>query len=187
MPGLTSYIHVKGLKAGIYTGPGPLTCAQYTAAWQHEETDARTFAEWGYDLLKYDWCSYGKLVKPVTREDFTKPYVLMGSLLKKQNRDIQFNLCQYGMGNVWEWGAEVGGNPGAPRAISVLRRYATSQVFYSIAFKNMVLSDYAGPGRWNDPDYILIGTIGTPAASAIRRNRHLSPPGSSTATCRCGR
>jgi len=160
MPGLTSYIHVKGLKAGIYTGPGPLTCAQYTAAWQHEETDARTFAEWGYDLLKYDWCSYGKLVKPVTREDFTKPYVLMGSLLKKQNRDIQFNLCQYGMGNVWKWGGEVGGQSWRTTGDLGLEKDTRLPGFYSIAFKNMVLSDYAGPGRWNDPDYILIGTIG---------------------------
>ena len=94
MPGLTAYIHAKGLKAGIYTGPGPLTCAQYAAAWQHEESDARTFADWGFDLLKYDWCSYGRLVKPAVREDFTKPYALMGGLLKKQNRANQFNLCQ---------------------------------------------------------------------------------------------
>jgi alpha-galactosidase len=160
MPGLTAYIHAKGLKAGIYTGPGPLTCAQYTAAWQHEESDARTFAEWGYDLLKYDWCSYGKLVKPATREDFTKPYVLMGSLLKKQNRDIQFNLCQYGMGEVWKWGGEVGGQSWRTTGDLGLEKDSRLPGFYSIAFKNMILSDYAGPGRWNDPDYILIGTIG---------------------------
>lgn len=160
MPGLTAYIHAKGLKAGIYTGPGPLTCAQYTAAWQHEEIDARTFAEWGYDLLKYDWCSYGRLVKPATREDFTKPYALMGGLLKKQNRDIQFNLCQYGMGDVWKWGAEVGGQSWRTTGDLGLERDTRLPGFYSIAFKNMLLADYAGPGRWNDPDYILIGTIG---------------------------
>lgn len=160
MPALTAYIHARGLKAGIYTGPGPLTCAQYTAAWQHEEIDARTFAEWGYDLLKYDWCSYGRLVKPATREDFTKPYVLMGGLLKKQSRDIQFNLCQYGMGDVWKWGAEVGGQSWRTTGDLGLERDTRLPGFYSIAFKNMLLADYAGPGRWNDPDYILIGTIG---------------------------
>ncbi|MBE0660694.1 MAG: alpha-galactosidase [Bryobacteraceae bacterium] len=160
MPGLTAYIHAKGLKAGIYTGPGPLTCAQYTAAWQHEEIDARTFAEWGYDLLKYDWCSYGRLVKPATREDFTKPYALMGGLLERQNRDIQFNLCQYGMGDVWKWGAEVGGQSWRTTGDLGLERDTRLPGFYSIAFKNMLLADYAGPGGWNDPDYILIGTIG---------------------------
>jgi alpha-galactosidase len=160
MPALTAYIHAKGLKAGIYTGPGPLTCAQYTAAWQHEERDARTFAEWGFDLLKYDWCSYGRLVKPAVREDFTKPYVLMGGLLKKQSRDIQFNLCQYGMGDVWKWGAEVGGQSWRTTGDLGLEKDTRLPGFYSIAFKNMLLSDYAGPGRWNDPDYILIGTIG---------------------------
>lgn len=160
MPALTAYIHAKGLKAGIYTGPGPLTCAQYTAAWQHEEIDARTFAEWGFDLLKYDWCSYGRLVKPVTREDYTKPYILMGELLRKQNRDIQFNLCQYGMGEVWKWGGEVGGQSWRTTGDLGLEKDTRLPGFYSIAFKNMILSDYAGPGRWNDPDYILIGTIG---------------------------
>jgi alpha-galactosidase len=160
MPALTAYIHAKGLKAGIYTGPGPLTCAQYTAAWEHEAIDAKTFADWGYDLLKYDWCSYGKLVKPVTREDFTKPYALMGGLLKQQNRDIQFNLCQYGMGEVWKWGAEVGGQSWRTTGDLGLEKDSRLPGFYSIAFKNMILADYAGPGRWNDPDYILIGTIG---------------------------
>jgi len=167
MPGLTAYIHAKGLKAGIYTGPGPLTCAQYTAAWQHEESDARTFAEWGFDLLKYDWCSYGRLVKPVTREDFTKPYALMGGLLKKQNRDIQLNLCQYGMGEVWKWGAEVGGQSWRTTGDLGLEKDTRLPGFYSIAFKNMVLSDYAGPGRWNDPDYILIGVIGNAHSQGV--------------------
>jgi alpha-galactosidase len=160
MPALTAYIHGKGLKAGIYTSPGPLTCAQYTAAWQHEESDARTFADWGFDLLKYDWCSYGKLVKPVTREDFAKPFALMGSLLKQQGRDIQFNLCQYGMGEVWKWGAEAGGQSWRTTGDLGMEKDTHLPGFYSIAFKNMVLDAYAGPGRWNDPDYILIGAIG---------------------------
>ena len=59
MKALTDYIHSKGLKAGIYTSPGPLTCAGYVGAYQHEEQDAQRFAEWGFDFLKYDWCSYG--------------------------------------------------------------------------------------------------------------------------------
>ena len=86
--------------------------------------------------------------------------MLFRSLLKKQNRDIQFNLCQYGMGDVWKWGAEVGGQSWRTTGDLGLEKDTRLPGFYSIAFKNMLLADYAGPGRWNDPDYILIGTIG---------------------------
>ena len=61
MKALTDYIHGKGLKAGIYTSPGPATCGGYVGAYRHEEQDARQFAEWGFDLLKYDWCSYATI------------------------------------------------------------------------------------------------------------------------------
>ena len=61
MNALTDYIHAKGLKAGIYTSPGPYTCASFTGSYQHEEQDAQQFAEWGFDFLKYDWCSYTKV------------------------------------------------------------------------------------------------------------------------------
>ena len=67
MKALTDYIHSKGLKAGIYTSPGPLTCAGHVGAYQHEELDAQRFAEWGYDFLKYDWCSYGKIAQKPDR------------------------------------------------------------------------------------------------------------------------
>ena len=63
MKALTDYIHAKGLKAGIYTSPGPLTCAGHVAAYQHEEQDVERFVEWGFDFLKYDWCSYGTIAK----------------------------------------------------------------------------------------------------------------------------
>ncbi len=102
---LTDYIHARGLKAGIYTSPGPGTCAGFGGSYQHEVQDARQFADWGFDFLKYDWCSYGNVVKgDKSLEALQKPYRLMGGLLKEQKRDIVFNLCQYGMGNVWEWG-----------------------------------------------------------------------------------
>ncbi|MFI5382241.1 MAG: NPCBM/NEW2 domain-containing protein, partial [Tepidisphaerales bacterium] len=111
MKALTDYIHSKGLLAGIYTGPGPTTCAGHTAAYQHEELDAKQFADWGYDFLKYDWCSYGNVVKGKNDlETLKKPYKLMGDILKQQKRDIVLNLCQYGMGKVWEWGRDVGGH-----------------------------------------------------------------------------
>src|SRR4030042_6446986 len=67
MRALTDHIHAKGLKAGIYTSPGPLTCADHAAAWQHEEADVERFVEGGFDFLKYDWCSHGQIANAKTR------------------------------------------------------------------------------------------------------------------------
>ena len=157
MKQLTDYIHGKGLKAGIYTSPGPLTCGGFTGAWQHEEQDARQFAAWGFDFLKYDWCSYGQLAgKKVNLEGYQKPYRKMGEILKSLDRDMVFNLCQYGMGEVWKWGGEVdahswrtGGDLG----------FELDHIF-DVALKNAQIGQFNKPGQWNDPDYIQIGWIG---------------------------
>ena len=157
--GMVDYIHLKGLKAGIYTSPGPTTCAGFAGSWQHEAQDARTFADWGFDFLKYDWCSYGKVAGGKALEDLKKPYQKMSDELQKQNRDIVFNLCQYGKGEVWKWGGDVGNcwrttdDLGAARGTEL-------PGFYSIGFSNAKHWQYARPGAWNDPDYILIGWIG---------------------------
>ena len=157
MKALTDYIHAKGLKAGTYTSPGPFTCAGFAGAYQHEARDAKQFADWGFDFLKYDWCSYGNVVKgDKSLEAMKKPYRLMGDLLKKQDRDILFNLCQYGMGDVWEWGAEVGGQ--SWRTAGDLG-YELDRVF-EVALKNAEHRKFSRPGSWNDPDYIQIGSIG---------------------------
>ena len=108
MKGMVDDIHATGLKAGIYTSPGPWTCGGYVGTYQHEAADARQFAEWGFDFLKYDWCSYGSVAGGNDLAHLKKPYQLMAAELKKQDRDIVFNLCQYGMGEVWKWGGEVG-------------------------------------------------------------------------------
>ncbi|MBI5283444.1 MAG: alpha-galactosidase [Candidatus Solibacter usitatus] len=158
--GMVDRIHGLGLRAGTYTSPGPLTCTKFEGAYNHEEQDARQIAAWGFDLLKYDWCSYRRIDPAETLEARKKPYVLMGAILERQNRDILLNLCQYGMSEVWKWGGEVGGHSWRTTGDLGLEKSARLPGFYSIAFKNMVLSDYAGPGRWNDPDYILIGTVG---------------------------
>jgi alpha-galactosidase len=160
MPALTSYIHAKGLKAGIYTSPGPLTCAGFEGAWQHERQDAATFAAWGFDFLKYDWCSYGKLARDTSLEERRKPYALMGDILRQSNRDIVFNLCQYGMSDVWKWGGEVGGHAWRTTGDLGLEKDTSLPGFYSIGFKNAAAWEYAKPGRWNDPDYVLIGWVG---------------------------
>ena len=162
MRALTDHIHAKGLKAGIYTSPGPFTCAGHVAAYQHEELDVRRFVEWGYDFLKYDWCSYNGVAKDRSVEELQKPYRLISGILARQPRDIVLNLCQYGMGRVWEWGAAVGGNSwrtagdlggsfeGIPAAL-----FRDGFDVYSAN----ELHRYGGPGRWNDPDYLLLGYL----------------------------
>jgi alpha-galactosidase len=157
MKALTAYLHCKGLKAGIYTSPGPLTCAGFAGSYNFEAQDAKQYADWGFDFLKYDWCSYGDTIKgPVGPEQLKKPYRQMGDLLKKQKRDIVFNLCQYGMGDVWTWGEEVGGHSwrtGGDLGFELNR-------IFEVALKNVEIGKYNHPGSWNDPDYIQIGYIG---------------------------
>jgi alpha-galactosidase len=158
MKALVDYIHAQGLKAGIYTSPGPLDCAGFTGSYQHEAQDARQFAQWGFDLLKYDWCSYGQVAgRDKSLAALKKPYQLMGELLRRQPRDIVYNLCQYGMGNVWEWGAEVGGH--SWRTAGDLG-FELNRVF-EVALNNAAHRAYNRPGSWNDPDYIQIGYIGS--------------------------
>jgi len=160
LPGLTAYIHARGLKAGIYTSPGPLTCGGFEGAYRHEQADARQFADWGFDFLKYDWCSYGKAAPPKSREDYVRPYRLMGGILDKLDRDVVFNLCQYGMSQVWEWGASVSGNAWRTTGDLGAEKAKALPGFYQIGFANAEHFANAGPGHWNDPDYILIGVIG---------------------------
>jgi alpha-galactosidase len=160
MSELTSYIHSLGLKAGIYSSPGPLTCAKFEASYQHEDADARQFSDWGFDLLKYDWCSYGRIAKSKDLSELQLPYQKMASLLEKQARDIVLNMCQYGVGEVWKWGGEVGGMSWRTTGDLGAVKGTTLPGFYSIGFANAAHDAYAGPGGWNDPDYILIGTVG---------------------------
>lgn len=159
MKALTDYIHAKGLKAGIYTSPGPETCGGFAGSYQHEEADARKFAEWGFDFLKYDWCSYTDIApkpKPPL-DDMKAPYIKMGNILKNLDRDVVFNLCQYGMGEVWKWGGEVGGHSWRTTGDLGLHKGGRLPGFYHIGLRNAMLHDYAAPGRWNDPDYLIIG------------------------------
>ncbi len=160
MPALTAYVHSLGLKAGIYSSPGPLTCAQFEGSYQHEDVDARRFAAWGFDLLKYDWCSYDRIAKDKTPAEFQKPYIKMGGILRGLDRDVVLNMCQYGMADVWTWGRQVGGNSWRTTGDLGLEPGDALPGFYRIGFANAAHSANAGPGGWNDPDYILIGTVG---------------------------
>ncbi len=162
MRALTAYIHSKGLKAGIYTSPGPTTCAGHVGAYQHEELDVQRFVEWGFDFLKYDWCSYDDVARSHNREELQKPYRLIGGILKKQNRDIVLNLCQYGMGNVWEWGRDVGGNSWRTAGDLGGSFEGIAAALFRDGFDVYARNDlhrYSGPGGWNDPDYLLLGYL----------------------------
>ena len=162
MKALTDYIHAKGLKAGIYTSPGPTTCAACVGSGEHEASDMRTFADWGFDFLKHDWCSYGRVAKDKSLAELQKPYVLASELIRKQKRDIVLNFCQYGMGDVWQWGKAVGGHSWRTAGdlggsyINIASRLE-HDVFDLYAAKH--LERYGGPGGWNDPDYLLLGYI----------------------------
>ncbi len=160
MSALTAYIHSLGLKAGIYSSPGPLTCAGFEGSYQHEDADARRIAAWGFDLLKYDWCSYDHIAKDKSLVELKKPYIEMGGILRGLDRDVVLNMCQYGMGDVWNWGREVGGNSWRTTGDLGLEPGHALPGFYYVGFANAAHSANAGPGGWNDPDYILIGTVG---------------------------
>jgi alpha-galactosidase len=156
MKGLVDKIHALGLKAGLYSSPGPTTCQGLGATWQHEEQDARAYARWGFDYLKYDWCGYSQIAPNPTVEDRQKPYKLMGDILARQDRDIVFSICQYGEGNVWEWGREVGGH--LWRMTGDITDTWPSMT--NIGFRQTGREQYAGPGGWNDTDMLVVGRLG---------------------------
>ncbi|HZL42312.1 MAG TPA: glycoside hydrolase family 27 protein, partial [Verrucomicrobiae bacterium] len=154
------YVHGKGLRIGIYSSPGPWTCGGCVGSWQHEEQDARQYADWGFDYLKYDWCSYGNVIKgnwnTYSRDTLQKPYRVMRAALDQAPRDILFSLCQYGSGNVWEWGADVGGNSWRTTGDIVDTWASLSR----IGFRQAGHEKYAGPGHFNDPDMLVVGKVG---------------------------
>jgi alpha-galactosidase len=156
MKALSDYVHSKGLKLGIYSSPGPLTCGGYTGSYQHEIQDAKSYASWGIDYLKYDWCSYGSIATDAGRAELQKPYILMRKALDMVPRDILFSLCQYGMGNVWEWGGQVGGN--SWRTTGDITD--TWKSMTDIGFEQTVQWQHAEPGHWNDPDMLVVGWVG---------------------------
>ena len=151
---LCDYIHDKGLKFGIYSSPGPKTCGGYEASYQHEDQDAQSYSDWGVDYLKYDWCSYDDVVKKDhSLPNLKRPYAVMRASLDKVNRDMVFSYCQYGMGDVWTWGAALGGN--------LWRTNGDLQDDWGDLHGTFESENghekYAGPGHWNDPDMLSVG------------------------------
>lgn len=152
---LSDYVHSKGLKFGIYSSPGPKTCGGYLGSYKHEAIDARTWANWGVDYLKYDYCFYTE-VAPVPTESVIKaPYILMGEELKKVDRDIVY-CVGYGAPNVWYWGQEANGNQWRTT------RDITDDwnVVVAIGAFQDVCAPVTKPGQYNDPDMLVVGKLG---------------------------
>jgi alpha-galactosidase len=161
MKALADYVHSKGLKIGIYSGPGPKTCAGYEGSLGHEEQDAQLYASWGIDYLKYDLCSFIPAVmmkqapndKAEQMRIMIAAYDKMNKALKATGRPIVFSFCQYGWDAVWEWAPSVGGN--------LWRTTGDIQPdwdrIYAIVSQQEGLEKYAGPGHWNDPDMLEVG------------------------------
>lgn len=152
MKALGDYVHSRGLKLGIYSSPGPKTCAGYEGSLGHEEQDAKTYAEWGIDYLKYDWCQS----PPHSVDEMKAAYSRMHDALAKTGRPIVLSLCQYGWNKVWEWGASVGGNLWRTTG-DISDRY---DVMAEIGFNQNGLEKFAEPGHWNDPDMLEVGNGG---------------------------
>jgi alpha-galactosidase len=173
MKGLADYVHGLGLKIGLYSSPGPWTCGGCAGSYGYEKQDARSYAKWGFDYLKYDWCSYGNVINGLPNNDpykvsslsyqggselntAIKPFKIMGEYLHQQPRDLVFSVCQYGMSDVWKWGDSVNGN--SWRTTNDITDTWTS-------VKNIVLDQdksaaWAKPGNWNDPDMLVVGIVG---------------------------
>jgi hypothetical protein len=155
---LGEFLHERGLRFGIYSSPGPLTCGRFPGSLGHERQDAGTWAQWGIDYLKYDLCSYQdqNMPKEPTLADQQAPYRLMGAALAAQPRDIVFSLCQYGNADVWKWGGDVRGN--------LWRTTGDIEDDWRNVREIMAAQDksapFAGPGRWNDPDMLVVGEVG---------------------------
>ncbi len=161
MKALADYVHSKGLKIGIYSGPGSHTCARYAASLDHEVQDAQLYASWGIDYLKYDLCSFRTDVMAKQAPDdkaqqmklMIAAYVKMGKALKESGRPIVYSLCQYGWDAPWEWAPALGGN--LWRTTGDVQ--ANWMSIYDIINENAGLAKYAGPGHWNDPDMLEVG------------------------------
>jgi alpha-galactosidase len=163
---LAEYMHNKGLKLGIYSCAGDKTCGKCFGGYEHEEIDAKTYAEWGIDLLKYDYC-----FAPWGRKPAIDRYTKMGTALKTSGRSIVFSVCEWGIRKPWLWAEKAGGsywrttpdifdtwNHGTPWQMSVTR----------ILKRERGLEKYAGPGHWNDPDMLLVGNHGKGKATSAK-------------------
>jgi alpha-galactosidase len=164
MKALADFVHSKGLKLGIYSSPGPKTCAGFEGSYGHELQDARTYAAWGIDYLKYDLCGLRVEMKAAPSPEaankiMVDAYVKMRDALRSTGRPILYSLCQYGDDAVWRWGTDVGGNSWRTTG-DINDHYSRME---EIGFGQAGLARFAGPGHWNDPDMLEVGNGGMTA------------------------
>lgn len=151
MKALGDYLHSRGLKFGIYSTPGPRTCKGYEGSFGHEEQDAETFASWGVDFLKYDYCSTGSVY---TQEQLPMAYQKMHDSLVRTGRPIVFSI--HGRSRIWEWGPSAGAN--LWRTTDDIKDNYNRMAL--VGFGQAGLEIFAAPGRWNDPDNLQVGNGG---------------------------
>lgn len=160
---LADYVHSKGLKFGIYSDAGTLTCGDKPGSFGFEEKDAKLFAEWGADYLKYDYCHCPDYASQ--NNDYKMAiarYKAMGDALKATGRPIVFSICEWGPRSPWLWGKEVGGHLWRTSYDVGDKwdepRNEHSQIGILTSIDVMCdLERFAGPGGWNDPDMLVIG------------------------------
>lgn len=156
---LADYVHSKGLKLGIYSDAAPLTCAGYTASLGFEEQDAKTFASWGIDYLKYDYCN-----APVDVETAKRRYAAMAKALRNSGRDIVLGVCEWGPRHPWRWAYDAGGSVWRTTYdVRDMWKDVTGQGgmgILDIINQSDTLSQYAGRGHWNDLDMLVVGLDG---------------------------
>jgi alpha-galactosidase len=180
---LADYAHQRGMKLGIYSGPGQTTCAGYTGSEGHEAEDARMFASWGVDHLKYDSCCSHR---DAPKEELQKIFRTMSNALMSQQRGIVLHACHCGWGDIWEWAGALGVNHWRiGQDISDDFNYPGNREQYYFDVLDQLdrgvgLEKYSGPGHWNDYDMLIVGLdgkskqlVGT-GASNIEYRTHFS-------------
>jgi len=151
---LADYVHSRGLKFGIYSDAGTMTCAKPPGSRGHEYQDALQYAAWGVDYLKYDWCNTGT-------QNARAAYSTMRDALKSAGRPIVFSLCEWGSNKPWLWATDVGNLWRTTGDISDCWDCKKGQLsLVQIADLQVGLETYAGPGHWNDPDMLEVGNGG---------------------------
>jgi len=156
MKALGDYVHSKGLKFGIYSDAGTGTCQNRPGSRGYEFQDARQYAAWGVDYLKYDWCNSGK-------QNSEASYGIMSAALKKSGRPIAFSLCEWGSTKPWLWAKDVG-NLWRTTG-DIVDKWSGSEKWGGLGVVEILdlqdgLEAYAGPGHWNDPDMLEVGNGG---------------------------
>jgi alpha-galactosidase len=156
MKALADYVHAKGLKLGIYSSPGPTTCGGRAGSYEHELQDAKTWARWGIDYLKHDYCSYERLFPGFALDVLQKPYIVMKQALDQLDRDMVYSIGNYGYGEAWKWAGSIGGNLWRTTG-DLMDTWSNLE---SVGFRQAGREVHVKAGRWNDTDMLVVGNVG---------------------------